>query len=328
MQTQQEDKDKESKLRSKLNRITNNKKKISKSLKSKEREIKQLKSDLVAARHLTRGEGGSKVNNDKLSKLQKEVDDKNRKIDRLTNDNQNKDDIIESLRNQINDLQSGSPQPQESYAPQEEYVDHASDHKESEEYKESEKVEDDEDEYKDEDYEDPQESQVTEEKQERAEEEVKDDEDEPKGELKSIISESDVDPLFEKLKLVLQRNQIKYNNMSQLFPDVITIADLDNQLKTLGLKDSEERFILSRYIVEPRTAKIINYYDSREISKSNAENILKSKIEAYSLYQDSEEEMKSRLAQQVGRYVSTLKDSLELEDLDGSGFIQANSLKS
>lgn len=43
LQSQQEDKVVETKLRSKLNRIVSNKKKVSKSLKLKEKEILQLK---------------------------------------------------------------------------------------------------------------------------------------------------------------------------------------------------------------------------------------------------------------------------------------------
>lgn len=38
--------------------------------------------------------------------------------------------------------------------------------------------------------------------------------------------------------------------------------------------------------------------------------------------------MKSRVKEQVGRFTSTLKDALECEDLDGTGYIPAKTLKS
>jgi predicted nucleic acid-binding Zn-ribbon protein len=55
LQNQQEEAAQDSKLRSKLNKITANKKKLSKNLKTKERELKQLKNDLAAARQSSKG---------------------------------------------------------------------------------------------------------------------------------------------------------------------------------------------------------------------------------------------------------------------------------
>jgi hypothetical protein len=188
----------------------------------------------------------------------------------------------------------------------------------------------DEDEYKDEDYykdEKPQASNAVEEDYGQVEE-LENKDDEVKGEQKAIISESFVDPLFDKFKLMLQRNGIKYNQMSKVFPDEITIMKLEHKLKSLGLKDAEERLTLSRYIIEPRNSKMIEFNENRSISKENVENILKSKIENYKTYENDADSLKQRILQQVGRFISTLEDALECEDLDGTGYIPASTIKS
>lgn len=181
-----------------------------------------------------------------------------------------------------------------------------------------------EDNYKDDEYDEAQESNV----REDPPLDIKNKDEEVKGEQKAIISESDVDPLFEKLKFLLQKNNIKYNNMGSLFPPEITIMSLEHKLKHYGLKDSEERLTLARYIIEPRSNKKIEFNENRNISKSNAENVLKSKIEPYKTFENDEDQYKSRVREQVGRFTSTLKDSLECEDLDGTGYIPASTLKS
>ena len=326
VQDQNDDKEKGSKLKSKLNRITASKKKISKSLKSKEREIKQLKNDLNAARNLARGDGTTKNLNEKLIKLQKDLEDKNKKIERISNENQKKDDIIESLNNQINDLQANNSQLQRAVvAPHEEYGNQPSDHKHSEDHKESDIHHDEDDEYKDDSYEDPQESNIIEENQVEKEEENK--ESEEKGKQKPIVSQSEVKLLFEKLRIICQRQKIEYNNLSQIFPDTITIMNLEHKLKSLRIKDPEERLTLSRYIIEPRSENRIRFEENREISKDNAEKILKSKIEEYKTYENEEEQLKLRFRELLGRYSSTLRDSLELEDLRECGYIPATTLK-
>jgi len=128
--------------------------------------------------------------------------------------------------------------------------------------------------------------------------------------------------------LWLQKNNIKYNNMSEAFPEDLTIISLEHKLKSLGLRDSEERLTLSRYIIEPRNNKMIEFNEARSISKENAENVLKSKIDNYQIFEHNSQEMIQRVKQQVGRFTNTLSDALECEDLDGTGFITVNALKS
>ena len=76
MQSQQEDKE-DNKLKAKLNRILTNKKKLSKNLKLKEKELLQLKKDLADARQSSKG-GNSVIKslNDRLNKYQKDIEDK------------------------------------------------------------------------------------------------------------------------------------------------------------------------------------------------------------------------------------------------------------
>lgn len=309
MQSQQEESHKESKLKSKLRKITSNKNKLSKNLKSKDRELRQLKNDLAAIKQISKGDTTAvRVLNDKINKLNKEVKESAKIAEDLRKDNQAKDDTIESLRQQISQLQNN---PSQVYNQQNDYAQND--------------AKDDSDDYKDDSYEDPQDSNIIDENPVQDAEFAK--EEEAKGELKPIISESVVDPLFEKLKLLLQRKGIECNNMAKLFPEEITILKLEHKLKTMGLKDSEERLALSRYIIEPRTAKMVEFNENRKISETNAENILKTKIEQYKIYKN-EKELQERVKMQVGRYISTLKDALECEDLDGTGYIPANALKS
>lgn len=76
MQSQQEDKE-ESKLRAKLGRIMANKKKLSKNLKLKERELSQLKRDLADARQSSKGGNSAlKSLHERLGKYQRDVEDK------------------------------------------------------------------------------------------------------------------------------------------------------------------------------------------------------------------------------------------------------------
>ena len=147
-----------------------------------------------------------------------------------------------------------------------------------------------------------------------------------KGELKAIISDIEVDPLFDKLKLWLQRNNIKYNNMGQALPSEITIMKLEHKLKSIGFKDAEERLNIWRYIIEPRNEKMVEFNENREITKEKAENILKSKIEDYKTY-EFDDVLQKRINEKIGRFKETVKDALECEDLDGTGYIAANSLK-
>lgn len=76
MQSQQEDKE-DNKLKAKLNRILTNKKKLSKNLKLKEKELTQLKKDLADARQSSKG-GNSVIKslNDRLNKYQRDIEDK------------------------------------------------------------------------------------------------------------------------------------------------------------------------------------------------------------------------------------------------------------
>lgn len=329
LQNQQEDNELQTKLRSKLSKITSNKKKLSKNLKSKEKEVNQLKRDLNEVRKLSKG-GNTAVKslNDRLNKYQRDADEKNNVIDKLRNDLESKNDTIAALREEVEELKnhaysapaggsSGHVQAHQKYEPEP----IASDHQvnETDEYQD--------DEYDDEDKDDveQQDPNIIE---DDAQGEQSSHKDEPRGELKAIISEIDVDPLFEKLKLLMQFNNISYNDMSELFPDNITIMSLEHTLKSLGLKDAEERLTLARYIIEPRSDKRIEFNENRSISVSNAENVLKSKIDNFSLYGNEVNEFDKRIRTQVGRFSGTLQEALELEDLDGTGYIPANTLKS
>lgn len=339
MQSQHEDKEVESKLRSKLNRIISNKKKLSKNLKTKERELKQLRTDLAAARMTSKGPAlASKALGDKLAKCQRDLEDKAQQASRLRRECEDKDARIRQLQQEVAALRAG-PQaaaqpppaakvrPTTAKAPPRREPSEAQ-RKQSEEESKDEVDEHFADESPDEDRDDEEavESPVPEDDGQA--EEVADRDDEVRGEQKALIGEGEVDPLFDKLKLLLQRNQIKYSGMGQLLPPEVTIMKLEHRLKSLGLKDAEERLTLCRYIIEPRTEKRVEFNENREVSREKAENILKSKIESYKTYENDDEEMRDRVKQQVGRFVSTLKDALECEDLDGTGYIPASTLKS
>lgn len=332
LQNQQEDSQAQSKLKNKLNKILGNKKKLSKNLKLKEKELNQLKKDLTEARRVSKGGGSSmKTLNERLNKYQKELDDKNSVIDRLRDDAQLKNDTIAQLREEIEELKNQAyvQEPVESQERIEQNF-----QPEPIAQSKQEKVEevDEDDDYNDDEYDDEYKDDVDQQDpniiDDDAQEVKDDDKDEPRGESKAIISEIDADPLFEKLKLLMQRNNIPYNNMSQLFPKDITIMSLEHKLKSLGMKDAEERLILCRYIIEPRSDKMIEFIETRGINNNSAENVLKSKIDNYELYQDDEKDLINRIRNQVKRYSNTLREALELEDLDGTGFIPANALKS
>lgn len=329
LQNQQEDNEVSTKLRSKLNRILGNKKKLSKNLKSKDKELNQLKKDLIEARKVSKGGNNAvKSLNDRLLKYQKDIDDKDHAVDKLRNETQNKNDIIAQLREEVEELKnhaysapSGAhhtePKARQTYEPEPIASNNKVD--ETDDYQD--------DEYDDEDKDDVehQDPNIIEDDAQGVEDDHKS---EPRGELKAIISEIDVDPLFEKLKLLLQRNNVPYTNMGTIFPAQITIMSLEHKLKSLGIKDAEERLNLSRYIIEPRSEKRVEFNENRTITASSAENILKSKIDNYSLYKNDAEEFNKRIRNQVARFFGTLQESLELEDLDGTGFIPANTLKS
>ena len=339
LQNQQEEKAEDSKLRSKLNKITANKKKLSKNLKTKERELKQLKNDLVAARQTSKGGNSAiKMLNERCDKFQRDLEGKEKVISRLRREVQDKNERISRLELEVQSMKT-SPgviavdnQQKNLYAQKPKHEVHK-EPEESDDYNDQFHDEDggykDDDEFKDDDYkeEELQASNAVEDDYGQVDE-LENKDEEVKGEQKAIISESFVDPLFEKLKLMLQRNGIKYNQMGKIFPEEITIMKLEHKLKSLGLKDAEERLTLCRYIIEPRNAKMIEFNENRSISKENAENVLKSKIENYKTYENDAEVLKQRILQQVGRFISTLKDALECEDLDGTGFIPASVIKS
>lgn len=344
MQSQQEDNEVESKLRSKLNRIISNKKKLSKDLKSKDRELKQLRTDLAMARQISKGGSGSggKEQSEKLAKCQRDLEDRNKQLGKLRKDCEDKDSRIRKLQDEVAELRarstvSQSQQPQQTQEvakvrpttakapPRKEPSEESGD--QSEESGKGEVEEEYRDEFNDDSDGDDKEEPIDEDEGQVEEVAVK--EEEFRGEQKAIISESDVDPLFDKLKLLLQHNKIKYSSMGQqLLPSEVTIMKLEHKLKSLGLKDAEERLTLCRYIVEPRSEKKIEFKENREIAREKAENVLKSKLESYKTYENDEEEMRQRVKQQVGRFMSTLKDALECEDLDGTGYIPARTLKS
>ena len=335
MQQQQEEKGKDTKMRSKLKKITANKNKLSKNLKTKDRELRQLKSDLNAAKQISKGDTSVvKTMRDEISSLKKDLSGKEKTMNNLRNDNQSKDSIIQQLREELRKVEDNpshtvvaNPPPAVNNA----YSNNAyqqDDEKETSEAisgpKDDPVVASEDDEYKDDSYEDIQESNHIEESQPNGEVAK---EDSPKAELKDIISEIEIEPLFQKIKLILQTNEISYSNLSQLFPDKITIISLEHKLRSLGLKDAEERLAVSRYIVEPREEAKLEFDESREISKEKATNIVKSKIEGYEIYQTDAQEMQKRFHDQIGRFVGTLKDALECEDLDGTGYIPAKALK-
>lgn len=332
LQNQQEDTDAQSKLRTKINKMLANKKKLSKNLKLKDKELNQLKKDLNEARKVSKGGNNAmKSLNDRLNKYQKDLDDRNKSIDKLRSDVQEKNDLISQLREEIEELKNQAfsgdkpapvrkstatkkaPAPEPIPEPVKQKIDETDDN-EDDEYNDEEKY--------DVDQQDPN---IIDDDAQGASEDQKE---ELRGELKAIISESEVDPLFDKLRLILQRNNIAYNNMNKLFPSEITIMTLEHKLKSLGMKDSEERLTLSRYIIEPRTDKKIEFNENRTINPGNAENVLKSKLENFPLYKNDSEDFNKRIRTKVGRFAGTLRESLELEDLDGTGYIPANQLKS
>ena len=115
--------------------------------------------------------------------------------------------------------------------------------------------------------------------------------------------------------------------MGQVLPTEITIMKLEHKLKSIGFKDAEERLNICRYIIEPRNDKMVEFNENRDISKEKAENILKSKIEDYRTYEFEDEVLQKRIKEKIGRFKETVKDALECEDLDGTGYIAASSLK-
>lgn len=342
MQSQQEDKEVESKLRSKLNRIILNKKKLSKSLKTKERELKQLRTDLAAARVTTKGSApASKALSDKLAKCQRDLEDKAQQASRLKRECDDKDARIRQLQQEVAELRASphsAPQSQPAAKvrpttakapPRKEPAQEP--RKQSDEESKDEVDEQYPDEYPDESPDEDRDDEARESpvpEDDGQVDEVANKDEEARGEQKAIIGESEVDPLFDKLKLLLQRNKIKYSSMGQLLPSEVTIMKLEHRLKSLGLKDAEERLTLCRYIIEPRSEKKVEFNENREVSREKAENVLKSKIESYKTYENDEDEMRDRVKKQVGRFISTLKDALECEDLDGTGYIPASTLKS
>jgi len=199
MQVQQEEKSRGSKLKSKLTKITANKKKLSKNLKSKDREVKQLRNDLAAARLSSKGgSSATKSQNERLDKYQRELEDKNRLVAKLRRECDDKNNRISNMEREVSSLKSGGAvvvethqqvYTQQPVGQQVQQVAH-------EQQVESDQQDDDEgedDDNYDDDYEDPEPSNVI--------EDVGQIDEEVKGELKAIISEYDVDPLFEKLKL-------------------------------------------------------------------------------------------------------------------------------
>lgn len=341
MQSQQEDREVENKLRSKLSKILTNKKKLSKNLKLKEKELLQLKKDLADARQSSKG-GSSAVKtlNDRLNKFQKDLEDKNRTIAKLRKDLDDKNDVISRLQLEAGSNKNGgktyAAQPREEAKTESPHktasarAEQPETHEVREDTHDSQDPADDQDGHDDDDGYSDDKDQID----QRELNIIEDDHDEGnkneevKGELKAIISDIEVDPLFDKLKLCFQRNNIKYNNMSQILPGEITIMKLEHKLKSVGFKDVEERLSICRYIIEPRNEKLIEFNENREISKEKAENILKSKIEDYRTYEFDEDEFQKRVRDQIGRFKSTVTDALECEDLDGTGFIPAKSLKS
>lgn len=333
MQNQNENKDTENKMKNKLSRILTNKKKLTKNLKLKEKELVQLRKDLNEARKTSKGGNNAvKSLNERLTKYQKDIDEKSRTIDKLRDENQNKNDIISQLREEIEEMKNKSISIS-SKTKKVEKPEKVEKEFEAHPIASSEHEKEDEGEYQDDEYEDEYKDDVEQQDPNIIDDDVQgveEDEqiEEPRGELKAIINESEVDPIFEKLKLLLQRNGIKYHNMNKLFPDSITIMTLEHKLKSLGMKDAEERLTLCRYIIEPRAEKKVEFNENRSISKENAENVLKSKIDDYDIYQYNAEEFNERIRSQVKRYANTLREALELEDLNSSGYIPANTLKS
>lgn len=224
MQSQQDDKE-DSKLRAKLSRIMANKKKLTKNLKVKERELSQLKKDLADARLSSKGGSSTlKTLNDRLNKYQKDVEDKNKTIAKLHKELADKNNIIARLQNsagphksspakeqlvKAESLKSERVVKQSTYDQQREQdsrpsdaSDDRDDNGEPDERDEQDE-QDDQDEYAD-DYEDNSKDRVEQQDPNIIDDDEHDDDaknNNPKGELKAIISDIEVDPLFDKLKL-------------------------------------------------------------------------------------------------------------------------------
>ena len=271
-----------------------------------------------------------KINNKAISKLQKEIDEKNALISRYQDNKDIKGQIPKTSSpkkeqpSTVEQLKNNQVVKQDSYNQQLKEDSHVQD----DDQEEQDEQEDHEDYV--EDYEEDDKDQVEQQDPNIIEDDEHDEEDnkekEFKGELKAIISDIEVDPLFDKLKLWLQRNNIKYNNMGQALPSEITIMKLEHKLKSIGFKDAEERLNIWRYIIEPRNEKMVEFNENREITKEKAENILKSKIEDYKTY-EFDDVLQKRINEKIGRFKETVKDALECEDLDGTGYIAASSLK-
>lgn len=268
-----------------------------------------------------------------IAKLQKDIDDKNSMISKLQESKVSGPQAQKTAspkKEQPVKAESFKNEPvvkQASYTEERKQDSQTNDeHDEPDEHDEH----DGQDDYVD-DYEESGKDQVEQQDPHIIEDDEHDEEDtkdkEPKGELKAIISDIEVDPLFDKLKLWLQRNKIKYNNMGQVLPTEITIMKLEHKLKSIGFKDAEERLNICRYIIEPRNDKMVEFNENRDISKEKAENILKSKIEDYRTYEFEDEVLQKRIKEKIGRFKETVKDALECEDLDGTGYIAASSLK-
>ena len=255
-----------------------------------------------------------KINNKAISKLQKEIDEKNALISRFQDNKDIKAQIPKTSSpkkeqpSTVEQLKNNQVVKQDSYNQQLKEDSHVQD----DDQEEQDEQEDHEDYV--EDYEEDDKDQVEQQDPNIIEDDEHDEEDnkekEFKGELKAIISDIEVDPLFDKLKLWLQRNNIKYNNMGQALPSEITIMKLEHKLKSIGFKDAEERLNIWRYIIEPRNEKMVEFNENREITKEKAENILKSKIEDYKTY-EFDDVLQKRINEKIGRFKETVKDVLE-----------------
>lgn len=271
-----------------------------------------------------------KINSKVISKLNKEIDEKNTLISKLQENKEVKSQVQVSSSPKKEQVVKANPMNNEPIIKQTSYKQEVKDDSQiNDEEQEEHEEHGEHDEYVD-DYEEDDKDQVEQQDPNIIEDDEHDEEEnrekEFKGELKAIISDIEVDPLFDKLKLWFQRNNIKYNNMGQVLPSEITIMKLEHKLKSIGFKDAEERLSIWRYIIEPRNEKMIEFNENKSISKEKAENILKSKIEDYKIY-EFDDVLQKRINEKIGRFKETVKDALEWEDLDGTGYIAASSLK-
>lgn len=96
----------------------------------------------------------------------------------------------------------------------------------------------------------------------------------------------------------------------------------------MGLNNERDKLLLARFLVEPREESKVSYDNQMKGKRQNVLTTLLELVDEYKIYSEKEEVANIKtIREELGSCKNTLKDAIEVEDMNENGLITYKTLK-